>query len=427
MQTLNLTKKYETYPEYKDSGVEWLGKIPKRWEVVKFKANFKVSNERVSDNPKIDTLLSVSGYRGIETKNIDSLDGQMPSEDVNNYRIVHPGQLVVNTMWLNYTGLGVSKYEGYVSPAYRAYDISNNLLPNFVHYLLRSGTYVQKYSSLLYGIRPNSLQVKPDDFEKIEVLVPEKVEQTKIAAYLDEKTALIDQIIEKKQKQIELLREKRTAVINHAVTKSSASKTEKIKHLVMSINSGVWGDNPLENSDDIACLRVADFDYDNLSFSQVDTIRNNPRLKQEKILRNGDILVEKSGGGEKTPVGRAILFSSYEKMVCANFVDIVRVNTKKVLPEFLLLSLANLYAGKVNTKYIKQNTGIQNLDIKEYFGETIPFPEIAVQRKIVEGVFAKMKLFETAVTQAEASIKTLQEFKSSLISHVVTGKIRIND
>lgn len=430
MQTLSLRKSYKKYPEYKDSGVEWLGNIPSGWDNENFKTNFKMSNERLFEQPTIDTLLSVSGYRGIERKDISLMDGQMPSEDVSKYRVVRKNQLVVNTMWLNFTGLGVSNCDGYVSPAYRSYNISKRMYPKYIHYLMRSKPYVQKYTSLLYGIRPNSLQVKPYDFEKIEILVPKKSDQKKIADYLDEKTSFIDQIIEKKKKLIELLKEKRTAIIQYEVVcqpedNKQGIKTEKIKHLIRSIDSGVWGENPLGNSDDIKCLRVADFDYENLSFSNVRTFRNNPYLSVKKLLKNGDILVEKSGGGEKTPVGRAILFKSDEKMVCANFIDIVRVNKDKIVPDYLVLYLSVLYSLKINTKYIKQNTGIQNIDVKEYFGELVSFPNIEVQKLVVASVYEKMKDFDRLIWVVEKSIEKLQEFKSSLISNVVTGKVKI--
>ncbi len=428
MQTLKLTKKYETYPEYKDSGVEWLGMIPKDWKYKKLKSFFSLSNEKVAENPEITTILSVSGYRGVEIrKNTETFDGQMPSENVDAYRIVRKNQLVVNTMWLNFTGLGVSNYEGYVSPAYRAYNISKEMLPEYVNHLMRSTAYVQKYSSLLYGMRPNSLQVKPYDFEKIEILYPDIKEQKRISMYLDKKTTLIDQIIERKEALIVILREKRNATISKQIVENTGKdwKVKKIKHLVKSIESGIWGDNPLSNKDDIKCLRIADFDYDNFSYSTVETIRNNSNLQERKVLRKGDILMEKSGGGEKTPVGRAILFSSDERMVCANFIDKVRVDKEKILPEFLVLYLSVLYAGRVNTKYIKQNTGIQNMDIKEYFGENISYPDIKTQKNLTEFVNAKISAFNKAISDVEKTIETLKEFKTSLISNAVTGKIKV--
>jgi len=162
-----------------------------------------------------------------------------------------------------------------------------------------------------------------------------------------------------------------------------------------------------------------------LSFSNVETIRNNERLSKRKILQYGDILVEKSGGGEKTPVGRAILFNSNERMVCANFVDVVRVDRNKILPDFLVFYLSILYSERINTKYIKQNTGIQNMDIKAYFGEIVSYPDLKVQKEIVDDIQKKMALFDQSIKKVEETIEFLKEFKASLISNTVTGKIKV--
>lgn len=420
MQTLKLTKKYEHYPEYKDSGVEWVGEIPKSWDTASSRQLFQTKKELALEGES-QKVLSLT-LHGVVPRILDG-SGKNPA-NYDTYQEFKKDDLVFCLFDYDVTPrtIGHVGENGMMTGAYTRLIPKNEIFSKFYYYYFLSLDYTKELLHLCTGLR-NSIS-KPV-FWSMKSPLPTMAEQAKIAAYLDEKTALIDQIIEKKQKLIELLREKRTAVINHAVTNNSGSKTEKIKHLVISISSGVWGDNPLENSDDVACLRVADFDYDNLSFSQVATIRNNPGLKKEKVLRKGDILIEKSGGGEKTPVGRAILFDSDQKMVCANFIDVARVNIKKVLPEFLLLSLASLYSGGVNTKYIKQNTGIQNLDIKEYFEEMISFPEISAQRKIAEGVSAKMKLFEAAIAEVEASIEILQEFKSSLVSHVVMGKVKV--
>lgn len=122
-----MTTSLKTYPKYKASGVEWIHDIPSDWDVLPFKKVFRLSNERVEDTPALDLALSISGYRGVEPRNIESMEGQMPSENIDKYRIVRKGQLAVNTMWLNYAGLGVSDYDGYISPAYRAYNIDRVL------------------------------------------------------------------------------------------------------------------------------------------------------------------------------------------------------------------------------------------------------------------------------------------------------------
>jgi len=118
--------KFPRYEIYRDSGVEWLGEIPSHWKWEPFKALFQKSNEKNGSKVK-GVMLSVSGYRGIESKQYKHEEQKRTVKQLKEYRVVHPGQLVVNTMWLNHSGLGVSTLDGYVSPAYRAYWISEKL------------------------------------------------------------------------------------------------------------------------------------------------------------------------------------------------------------------------------------------------------------------------------------------------------------
>jgi len=124
---------FSAYPSYEDRGVEWIGEIPADWRVQKFRFTFRESPEKI-ENEVVGPMLSVSGYRGIEIKEYDDENQRRRDEDLIGYRIVRPGQLVVNTMWLNYAGLGVSAYEGHVSPAYRSYWFADKTAePQFMH------------------------------------------------------------------------------------------------------------------------------------------------------------------------------------------------------------------------------------------------------------------------------------------------------
>lgn len=120
-------------------------------------------------------------------------------------------------MWLNYRGIGVSKHRGYVSPAYRAYNLNDTVFGTYIHYLMRCDLYVDGYSMYLQGIRPNSLQMKTIDFECIPVILPDVKEQKVIADYLDTKTIHIDNIVEKINLQIDKLNEMRKILINDVV------------------------------------------------------------------------------------------------------------------------------------------------------------------------------------------------------------------
>ena len=115
MQTLKLTKKYEHYPEYKDSGVEWLGMIPKDWELAKVKEVFNLIKEKSFDNSEADVLsLTLSG---IKKRNISNNEGQIASS-YEGYRHIYKGDIVLNPMDLLRGFVDASKYEGIISPAY---------------------------------------------------------------------------------------------------------------------------------------------------------------------------------------------------------------------------------------------------------------------------------------------------------------------
>ncbi|HCA01165.1 MAG TPA: hypothetical protein DEO68_03025 [Halomonas campaniensis] len=202
----------------KDSGVEWIGEVPRHWSIKRLKDVATQSKEKNRGNP-IGEMLSVSGYRGIEIKEYDDELKKRTIEELQDYRVVRPGQLVANTMWLNYRGIGVSSHRGYVSPAYRAYYVSPSIHSVYLHYLMRSDLYVAGYSMYLQGIRPNSLQMKTIDFECLPIVVPSSLkEQMAIAKYLDDKTTQIDSIVSTLNTQIDKLKDLRKALINDVVT-----------------------------------------------------------------------------------------------------------------------------------------------------------------------------------------------------------------
>ena len=209
---------FPPYEIYKSTEYDWLGTIPTSWRTQKFRHLFKESSEKI-EGEVFGEMLSVSGYRGIQRKEYDDENRRRSEEDLVGYRIVRKGQLVVNTMWLNYAGLGFSELDGHVSPAYRSYWPKSDEYSKYLHYLLRSEHYVKGYTRLLTGVRPNSLQMSRDNMMSFPVVLPPKAEQIAIATFLDRETAKIDALIAEQQRLVELLQEKRQAVISHAVTK----------------------------------------------------------------------------------------------------------------------------------------------------------------------------------------------------------------
>jgi type I restriction enzyme S subunit len=192
-----------------------LSGVPNHWGNTKFGYDFSESNERNGDSPP-GPLLSISEYRGVELNT--RIDGQQASLDVSNYRVVRPGQLAANMMWLNHGGLGVSSLTGYISPDYKAFWISKRFEPRYVHHLFRSSRYVGYFTAIATGVRPNAQRVTKTVLDATPVPLPPLDEQVRIADHLDEVIGEIHAVLDKVSKLKSLLIERRAALITDVVT-----------------------------------------------------------------------------------------------------------------------------------------------------------------------------------------------------------------
>ncbi|HSK70094.1 MAG TPA: restriction endonuclease subunit S, partial [Pyrinomonadaceae bacterium] len=200
----------------------------------------------------------------------------------------------------------------------------------------------------------------------------------------------------------------------------------RIKAVFESEQNGIWGDESQENENDVYCLRVADFDrdFDNLS-KQNNTLRNISNQDFEKRkLEFGDLLLEKSGGGEKTPVGRVGVYDWHnENAVCSNFMARLKVNSDKAKSKFLFYFFKKLYAVRINTKSIKQTTGIQNLDSYNYFNEIICLPTLPEQTAIADYLDEKTAEIDKLIANKKRLIELLKEERTAIINKAVTRGI----
>lgn len=192
-----------------------LSGIPECWARTKFGYDFFESDERCGDAPA-GPLLSISEARGVELNT--RADGQQASLDVSNYRVVRPGQLAANMMWLNHGGLGVSSLTGYISPDYKAFWISKKFEPRYVHYLFRSSRYVDYFAAIATGVRPNAQRVTKTVLDATPVPLPPLDEQGRIADQLDEAALQSDTMLAKVADLRDLLLERRAALITDVVT-----------------------------------------------------------------------------------------------------------------------------------------------------------------------------------------------------------------
>lgn len=196
---------------------------------------------------------------------------------------------------------------------------------------------------------------------------------------------------------------------------------QRIKFLISQHSDGIWGDDEKGNYDDIACFRIADFDYEHMRLNnEKPTLRNIPLQQvQDRIIQRGDLLLEKSGGGEVSPVGRVVINNNDTIAVCSNFIHYLRIesNTNHI---YICYYFKYLYSNKINLLYFNQTTGIQNLNIRDYLGQTIYLPKLAEQQQIVNYLDKKCSSIDKLIATQEKRIALLGELKQSIITEAVT-------
>ncbi len=197
-------------------------------------------------------------------------------------------------------------------------------------------------------------------------------------------------------------------------------QVKRLRSTIDSCQNGVWGDEP-DGLHDIVCVRVADFDRVAFRVDIADpTLRSiESRVAAARGLRAGDLLLEKSGGGENQPVGAVVHYDKDIQAVCSNFVARM-VIAPGYDPRFMTFLHASLYALRINTRHIKQSTGIQNLDSASYFSEAIGLPSEPEQRTIAAFLDRKTARFDALVAKKERLIELLQEQRTALITRAVT-------
>ena len=195
----------------------------------------------------------------------------------------------------------------------------------------------------------------------------------------------------------------------------------RLKNTVQSVQSGVWGEDPQGDGKDIVCIRVADFDrvarrvdLGNLTLRSVD-----PQSIQKVQLEKGNLLIEKSGGGEVTPVGMVVMFDHDIEAVFSNF--IAKFNVKHDYdPTFLNYVHAALYMLGANKPAIKQTTGIQNLDLNQYLNTKFACPPLPEQRAIARYLEFVDDGIQRYIKAKERLIELLEEQKRAVINQAVT-------
>ena len=439
------------YDKYKDSGIEWIGEIPEHWEVKRVATLGSFSKGK--GIPRSD--LKDEGYPAILYGDIYTKYNIKAEEIFNhiNEETTH-SSVIIEKNDLLFTGSGETKEDigkciTYLGNqiVYAGGDviilIQKKCDSLFLSYSLNSNISVFQKARMAKG--QIIIHIYSSNIREIILSLPQKEEQTAIANFLDRKTAEIDNLITKKEKLLKLYDEEKTAVINQAVTKgvprkdgrSSVSYKDsgidwlgeipehwEVKKLKYVLNERMkYGANEsalYENRNDPRYIRITDFGNDG-------KLRNNtfkslpPEVAKDYMLKQGDILFARSGA----TVGKTFQFKDYNGMACfAGYLIKASPNYEIIISDFLYLFTKTSLYERWKESIFNQAT-IQNIGADKYVYLNIPIPKTEEQTAIVKFIETELNRINAKAEKTKKLIDLLVEYKQSLISEVVTGKLKV--
>ncbi len=429
------------YPKYKPSGVEWLGKVPAHWAAAPL---LTVARERSEPNAGMaeGNLLSLS-YGNIVQKDITANDGLLP-ESFETYQIIHQGDIVLRLTDLQNDKRSLRSAlvgeKGIITSAYLCLaPIGIN--PSYLAYLMRAYDVSKVFYSMGGGLRQS---MKFADLKRLPVAVPTLAEQSAIATFLGRETAKIDALVSEQERLIALLKEKRQAVISHAVTRGLNSdvpmKPSGIEWLgempehwdvarlksVALVQTGVAKGKDYRDiaTVTIPYLRVANVQDGYLDLSEVAEIEVPADDVLRYELKTGDVLMNEGGDFDK--LGRGAIWHG-EISGCIHQNHVFAVRPHGVRSEWLNAVTSSDYAQFYFMGRSKQSTNLASISSSNLMELPVVLPPDAEQKMILERIGDESKRIDDLIGEAERGTALLRERRSALISAAVTGQIDVRN
>lgn len=310
----------------------------------------------------------------------------------------------------------------------------------FIAYLTQSQPFLTNGHASMTGVAGQK-RVSADWVRRFEVAITDADTQRNVADHLDREMSATDSVVEQKLRLIHLLRQRWDAVVDRTVRRGLEDvpfresgivwlghvpehwETRPLITTLMAVQNGTWGDEPTGTPTDVACVRVADFDRLRLTVQDRELTQRSvaPAELARHRLRPGDLLLEKSGGGDVQPVGKVVLFDQPFDAVCSNFVARLSIRSDHHRRYCAYLHDV-LYRARVNVRSIKQSTGIQNLDSGSYLRELVCIPPLEEQRSIAGYLDHETAKLDRLVASIQDQIAKLHERRSTLITAMVKGR-----
>lgn len=438
-------RSFRRYPDYRDTEVEWLGQIPAHWGIKRLKYLASINPESLPEDtdPALEmSYVDIGGVSGtgqiIERESLTF--GSAPSRA---RRLVRDGDVIVSTVRTYLRAIAsISKPDPglVVSTGFGVVRPTHEVTSGFAAYALRSPYFVERVVANSTGV--SFPAINESVMSAFDLAVPPESEQLAIAAFLERETARIDALIAKKQQLIELLEERRTAIITRAVTKGldpSAPmrhsgvewlgkipahwEPTRLKYLV--VEPLRYGANePAELSDPELprYIRITDIRDDGTLRSE--TFRSLPEgVAEPHLLADGDVLFARSGA----TVGKTFRYDlSWGRAAHAGYLIRARLDPTRANPRFVhYFTQSEAYSNWLSRTFIQAT--IENVSADKYASLLVPVPSLGEQVVIVayldDGV-GRLQRLQGTIREA---ISRLHELRTALISAAVTGKIDVRD
>lgn len=416
----------------KDSGIEWIGEIPKGWNITKSRFFLREISEKNHPNSEI---LSMYREYGVIPKSSRNDNHNVTSADTSGYKFVRKGNLVINKMKAWQGSMAISDFEGIVSPAYYIYTVDDTKFNlSFLHYALRNPAYIQEYMRISSGLRIGQWDLNKDEFKNVRYVFPSKEIQIKIADFLDEKTSKIDEIISDTKKSIDELNKYKQSIITEAVTKGLDPNAKMVPSCIEWI-----GDIPesweISKSrfflkeiskkgfpDEEVLSLYRDFGVipkssrnDNHNVTSLDT-------SGYKLVNKDNLVINKMKAWQGS-----MAISPYRGIISPAYY-IYEINSKKINLKFLHYSLRNK---SYFQEYKRISSGLRigqwDLNKNEFKNIKYAYPKsIKEQNEIVDYIESSVNLIDKLIIDKENVLKEYDNYKKSLIYEYVTGKKEVS-
>ncbi|WP_041054959.1 restriction endonuclease subunit S [Vibrio owensii] len=420
------------YDSYKESGVEWLGEIPEHWSLIPNKRIFNLKKKLVGKRSSEYDLLSLT-LKGIIKRDMDNPEGKFPAE-FDTYQEVSSGDFVFCLFDVEETPrtVGLSKFDGMITGAYTVFNPSEQYSREFLYYFYLNLDTDKKLKPLYKGLRNT---ISKEAFFSFKTFVPPINEQVKIAKYLDRTTAQIDEAIAIKQKQIELLKERKQIIIQQAVTqglnpdapmKDSGVdwigeipehwEVRRSKFLFTQRKEKAWKDDVQLSATQKFGVIPQD-EYEARTGARVVKIQFH--LDKRKHVEKDDFVISMRSfqGGLERAWSRGCIRSSY----------VILRPLEPIEPNFygyLLKLPMYIKALQRTASFIRDG---QDLNFDNFSQVDLFVPPLEEQKAIADYVRGFMESSDDGISLMEEQIAKLKEYKTTLINSAVTGKIKVTE